>query len=119
VRAGFLHIGLAGAFVFAVLAATVIGAAALIVMLLSRERRNARLGGYPSLGDYLRAAPRTDEEKRDAVDLALKGLVICVLGLIIPPLLLIGLFPFFYGTRKVVYGSMGLGVVDDADHPAV
>jgi hypothetical protein len=119
VSAGFLHIGWRAAVVLAVLAATVIAAAALIVTLLSRHRHNARLAGYPSLGAYLRAAPRTDEEKRDAVDLALKGLVICLLGLLIPPLGLIGLFPFFYGTRKVVYGLMGLGIVDDTDHPAV
>ena len=119
-RADFLHIGLRAAIVVAVLAATVIGVAALIVMLLSRQRRNARRAGYPSLGAYLRAAPRTDEEKRDAVDLALKGLVICLLGLIIPPLAIDwAVFPFFYGTRKVVYGSMGLGIVDDTDRPAV
>lgn len=118
-RSGFLHIGLLPAVVLAGLAATVIGAAALIVMLLSRQRRNARLAGYPSLGAYLRAAPRTDEEKRDAVDLALKGLVLCLLGLLFAPLLLVGLFPLFYGTRKVVYGSMGLGIVEDTDHPAV
>ena len=113
-----LYIGLVPAVILAGFAGAVIGAVALIGMLLSRQRRNARLAGYPSLGAYLRAAPRTDEEKRDAVDLALKGLVVCLLGLLVPPLLLIGLFPFFYGTRKVVYGSMGLGIVDDTDHPA-
>jgi hypothetical protein len=30
-----------------------------------------------------------------------------------PPVLLIGLFPLFYGVRKIVYASMGLGLVDD------
>jgi hypothetical protein len=99
------------------LAAALIGAAVLFGTGLHRQRRNARLAGYRSLGAYLRAAPRTDEEKRDAADLALKGLVICVLGLLFPPLLLIGLFPFFYGTRKVAYGAMGLGIVDDTDQP--
>jgi len=118
-RLGPLYIGLLPAIMLAGLAAAVIGGVTLTGLLLSRQRRNARLAGYPSLGAYLRAAPRTDEEKRDAVDLALKGLVVCLLGLLVPPLLLIGLFPFFYGTRKVVYGSMGLGIVDDTDHPAV
>ena len=51
---------------------------------------------------------------RAAVDLALKGLVICLLGLIMPPVLLMGLFPLFYGARKIAYASMGLGLVDDA-----
>ena len=64
---------------------------------------------------YLRAAPQTDDEKRDAADLALKGLVLCLLGLLFPPLLLFGLIPFFYGARKVVYASMGLGLADDPD----
>jgi len=33
------------------------------------------------------------------------------------PLILVGIFPLYYGTRKVVYASMGLGLVDDADPP--
>jgi hypothetical protein len=86
-----------------------------VLRILARQARKARYYGYPSLGAYLRAAPRTDEERRDAVDLALKGLVICLLGLIFPPLLLVGLFPFFYGARKLVYASMGLGLLDDGD----
>lgn len=114
-----LYIGLLPAAILAGIAAAVIGAVVVLWMILGRQRRNARLAGYPSLGAYLRAAPRTDEEKRDAVDLALKGLVLCLLGLLFSPLLLIGLFPLFYGTRKVVYGSMGLGIVDDTDHPGV
>ena len=88
------------------------------LLLLRSQRRHAQLAGYPSLVAYLRAAPRTDEEKRRAVDLALKGLAICMLGFIFSPLLLIGLFPFFYGVRKVMYGSMGLGLIDDTDQPA-
>jgi len=79
--------------------------------------RRANRFGYRSRADYLRAAPRSDEEKRDAVDLGLKGLVICLLGLIFPPFILIGLIPLFYGGRKVAYASMGLGLVDDAEQP--
>ena len=71
------------------------------------------------MGAYLRAAPQSDAEKRDAVDLALKGLVICILGLVFPPFFLFGLFPLFYGTRKLAWASMGLGLVDDADQPSV
>jgi len=84
-------------------------------LVLRGQRHIARESGYPSLSAYLRAAPRTDAEKRAAADLALKGLVICLLGLLSPPVLLIGLFPLFYGVRKVMYASMGLGLVDDAE----
>jgi hypothetical protein len=80
-------------------------------------RRRAKWFGYASTRAYLRAAPRSDAEKRDAADLALRGLVCCALGLLIGPLVLIGLVPLFYGGRKVVYASMGLGLVDDADPP--
>ena len=82
-------------------------------------RRRATRLGYHSTRAYLRAAPQTDEERRDAVDLALKGLVMCVIGLLIPPLVLVGLIPLFYGGRKLMYASMGLGLVDDGDEPSV
>jgi hypothetical protein len=104
-----------GLVVLAPLAAVVIGALVLVVVLIRGQRRKAGRAGYPSLSAYLRAAPRTDEEKRDAADLALGGLVICMSGLIFPPLLLVGLWPFFYGTRKVVYALMGLGLAEDPD----
>jgi hypothetical protein len=86
----------------------------LLVLVFRGQRRIALENGYPSLSAYLRAAPRTDAEKRAAADLALKGAVICLLGLLFPPVLLVGLFPLFYGVRKVMYASMGLGLVDDA-----
>jgi hypothetical protein len=92
-------------------------AAPLLVVLLwfrALSRRAERFG-YPSRRAYLRAAPRSDEERRDSADLALKGLVFCLLGLLIAPLVLVGLVPLFYGGRKLVYASMGLGLVDDGD----
>jgi hypothetical protein len=81
-------------------------------------RQKAHLAGYASLGGYLRSAPRDDEEKRDAVDLLLKGVVICLLGLVFPPLLLLGVFPLFFGARKVAYAQMGFGLSEDADPPS-
>lgn len=99
---------LMGVFLIPLLAAIV-----LVWVLLMGQRKIALSLGYPSLSSYLRAAPQTDAEKRAAVDLALKGLVICLLGLLMPPILLIGLFPMFYGARKIAYASMGLGLVDD------
>jgi len=108
--------------VISVAAIALLGAAALFlsiiflaVMFLNHFRRQARRLGYSSMGEYLGAAPHTDEQKRDAVSLALKGMVTCVLGLLFPPFLLIGLIPLFYGARKVAWSSMGLGLVDDAD----
>ena len=93
-----------------------IGLALIALVLLSAGKRARRLG-YASRRDYLRAAPRTDEEKRDAVDLALKGLALCVLGLLFPPFILAGLIPLFYGGRKMAYASMGLGLIDDSRIP--
>jgi hypothetical protein len=104
-------------FIIAVPILTVIGAAVATVFLFRSLRRRAREQGHPSLRSYLRAVPRTDEEKRDAADLALKGLVLCLLGMVFAPALLFGLVPLFYGARKVVYASMGLGFADQ-DTPA-
>lgn len=103
-------------FVFA-LVVPGIAIAILVLASLRGLRRRAQKAGYATRGAYLRAAPQTDEEKRDAADLALKGVVICLLGLLFPPLILFGLFPLFYGTRKLVYAGMGLGLVDDGDEP--
>jgi hypothetical protein len=110
-------LGIVPFFVLVALAALVAVGVVSLLVLFDRQRGKAREAGYSSLSTYLRAAPRTDAEKRDAADLALKGLVLCLLGLLFPPLLLFGLFPFFYGARKVVYASMGLGLADDADQP--
>jgi hypothetical protein len=79
--------------------------------------RRAKQFGYESTRAYLRAAPRSDEERRDAADLALKGVVFCALGLLFAPIVLVGLIPLFYGGRKLMYASMGLGLVDDGDQP--
>jgi hypothetical protein len=78
-------------------------------------RRQTERFGYRSIGEYLEAAPRTDAEKREAVNMTLKGVVICLLGLFFPPLILAGLFPLFYGARKMAWASMGLGLVDDVE----
>lgn len=105
-----LGIGVPEIFILAVVLAPI-----LLFVLVARPR--AKRFGYPSTRAYLRAAPRSDAEKMDAADLALKGLVFCVLGLLAPPFILVGLVPLFYGGRKLVYASMGLGLVDDADQP--
>jgi len=50
----------------------------LVIRLLRGEKKCAREAGFPSLSAYLKAAPQTDQEKQAAVDLALKGVVICL-----------------------------------------
>lgn len=100
--------------IFFGLIALVVGGLTIVIVTVGRR---ARRFGYRSTRAYLRAAPRSDAEKADAADLALKGLVFCVLGMIFPPLIIVGLVPLFYGGRKLVYAQMGLGLVDDADSP--
>ena len=99
-------------------AAIILAILAVVVLIAKSFGRQAQRLGYSSRGEYLAAAPITDEQKRDAVSLALKGVVICILGLVFPPFLLIGPFPLFYGLRKVAWASMGLGLVDDAEQPS-
>jgi hypothetical protein len=89
---------------------------ALLVVTVFVRRRTAKLG-YRSVRAYLRAVPQTDAERRDAADLALQGLVICMVGAIFAPVVLVGLVPLFYGGRKLAYALMGLGLVDDRDQP--
>jgi hypothetical protein len=106
-------IGIPEFIIVAALAAPLIGVMLFVVALGRRAKRF----GYASTRAYLRAVPRSDAETRDAADLALKGLVCCALGLLFSPFVLVGLVPLFYGGRKLVYVSMGLGLVDDADRP--
>ena len=89
-----------------------------IVQFVKKMRRKAQAAGYASVTDYLNAVPHDDEEMRDAVDLALKGTVICLLGLLFPPFLLFGVVGLYYGVRKIAYSSLGLGLVDDAEPSA-
>ena len=62
-----------------------------IALVALRLSVRAKRLNYPSTGAYLRAAPRSDAERQDAADLVLKGLVFCVLGLLFPPFVLVGL----------------------------
>jgi hypothetical protein len=103
--------------VVGILAVFVLGVLWALVALVMSENRKARRAGYASFWAYLAATPKTDAEKRAAADLALKGVVVCLLGLLFPPLMLVGLVPLYFGARKVLHVSMGLGLVDDIDLP--
>ena len=85
--------------------------------ILKKWRHKAELAGYSSLSDYLRATPQNDAERKEAVDLALKGLVMLTIGFIFPPLLLIAIFPLFFGLRKVAYWSVGVGLFEERNQP--
>ena len=102
-------------FVFFGMVAAVLVIPIAIVLFAVLIRRRARRFGYASTRAYLQSPPRSDAEKRDAADLVLRGIVFCVLGVLFAPFVLIGLIPLFYGGRKLMYASMGLGLVDDAD----
>lgn len=79
--------------------------AVLILILLLVEHtyhnRQARRMGYRSYREYLRSVPRTDAEKQDAVNMTSRGVVLCVLGILFPPLVIVGLFPLYRGLRKL------------------
>ena len=89
--------------------------AAIVIFVVRRLRRNAVAAGYPGVGAYLRAVPRNDEEKRQAVDLALKGVILCGLGLFFPPMILVGVVPFYYGSRKLILVWLGLDILAEID----
>jgi uncharacterized membrane protein len=85
-----------------------------IAYVLVSRRRISQLG-YSSRLEYLRAVPRSDAERKDAADLAVQGLVICLLGLVFAPIVFVGLVPLFYGARKLTYALLGLGLLNDED----
>ena len=102
--------------VFLAVAGAFVAALAFVFLVVRKLRQNAVAGGYPSVRAYLRAVPRNDEEKRQAVDLALKGVVLCGLGLFFPPMILIGVLPFYYGSRKLILVWLGLDILAEIDH---
>ncbi len=104
----------AGLVAIALLSALVTSAA-IVIFVVRRLRKNAAAAGYPGVGAYLRAVPRNDEEKRQAVDLALKGVILCGLGLFFPPMILVGVVPFYYGSRKLILVWLGLDILAEID----
>jgi hypothetical protein len=83
----------------------------LLPLLVWRVRVRRR--GYRGLGDYLRQLPQTDAEKLDAVELTMKGVVLCLLGLLFPPILVYGLVPLYFGARKLAAVRLGIEGEED------
>jgi hypothetical protein len=71
-------------------------------------RGRVRRRGYAGLMAYLRELPHTEAETLDAIELALKGAVLCLISLLFPPLVLIAVVPFYYGARKVASAALGI-----------
>jgi hypothetical protein len=82
---------------------------ALFLLPLLIWRARVRRRGYPGLRVYLHMLPQSEEEQLDAVELTLKGAVLCILGLLFPPLILLGVVPLYYGARKLAAMRVGIG----------
>jgi hypothetical protein len=82
---------------------------------LSRTRQRARQAGFKGISDYMRAVPRNDREKREAVNMAFRGLALCLLGIVLTPLLLLGLPSLYYGGRKITLALLGMDLLADDD----
>jgi hypothetical protein len=85
------------------------------LMALRRTRQRALQAGYRGISEYMLAAPRNDREKREAVDMAFRGLAICIVGIVLTPLLLFGVFPLYYGGRKITLALLGMDLLADDD----
>jgi hypothetical protein len=46
------------------------------------------------------------------------GFVLCLVGLLLPPVLLVGIVPLFIGGRRAVFVALGLGLSDEIDPTA-
>jgi len=105
--------GVAGGF-FVVFVIVVLLGLFLLPILFWRGRLRKR--GYPGIEAYLRELPQTDQEKFDAVELTLKGAVFCLLGLLFPPMILIGVVALYYGGRKLAAMKLGITGAEDGVH---
>jgi len=91
--------------------------AIVLSVLLIRWRRRVMRAGKPGLMAYLRDIPRTDVEKRDALDLVLRGAVVFLIGLVAQPFWIIGAVLFYYGFRKLCMMWMGLVIPEASSEP--
>ena len=82
---------------------------------MGRSRQRARRAGFKGIRDYMLAVPRNDREKREAVNMAFRGLALCLIGIVLTPLLLFGLPPLYYGGRKITLALLGMDLLADDD----
>jgi hypothetical protein len=103
---------------FGVILALVLGLLVWSLLAVWRTQRKAERAGYRGISEYMRAAPRTDAEKKDAVNMAMKGVALCLLGIVFAPFALLGVVPLYYGGRKITLSLLGLDLPADADDVA-
>ena len=96
--------------IIAALIAMVILLVTILVALrvISRLRAAAAEFGYDGVRTYLRAIPGTNAERGDAIELTMRGGLICLVGAIFPLIVLVGMFPLYYGVRKLLYANFVL-----------
>jgi len=82
---------------------------------VARTRQRAHQAGFSRVSDYMLAVPRNDQEKREAVNMAFRGLALCLVGVVFAPLLLLGVFPLYYGGRKITLALLGMDLLADDD----
>ncbi len=82
---------------------------------VTRTRRRAIQAGFKGVNDYMLAAPRNDQERREAINMTFRGLVFCALGIVFSPLMLFGLVPLYYGGRKITLAMLGMDLLGEAD----
>jgi Ca2+/Na+ antiporter len=82
---------------------------------LARTHQRAREAGFKRISDYMLAVPRNDREKREAVNMAFRGLALCLVGIVFTPLLLLGVPPLYYGGRKITLTLLGMDLFADDD----
>lgn len=83
------------------------------VRVIARFRVSAAEFGYGGVRKYLRAIPKTDAERADAIELTMRGGLICLVGAIFPLIVLVGMFPLYYGVRKLLYVNFESGAGTD------
>jgi hypothetical protein len=82
---------------------------------IGRTRQRARQAGFKGIREHMLAVPRNDREKREAVNMAFRGLALCLIGIVLTPLLLLGLPPLYYGGRKIILVLLGVDLLAEDD----
>jgi hypothetical protein len=103
---------------FGVILALVFAVLGWSVLAVWRTSQKAERLGYRGIREYMRAAPRTDAEKKDAVNMTMRGAALCLLGIVFAPFVLLGVVPLYYGGRKITLSLLGLDLPADANDVA-
>lgn len=83
-----------------------------------RTRQKAEKAGFRRIGEYMRAAPRTDSERKEAVGMMMRGVALCALGVVFSPFALLGAVPLYYGGRKIALALLGMDLPADGNDRA-